>query len=87
MLVILECEYIIIFQIIEYQYLNDWLHISQFSSEWQLHYFYKTGLTWSSVRQCRGCNECGNDPLGSIKYGEFIDYTEAMESRLMDNWV
>jgi len=87
MLVILECGFVIIFQVIEYQYLNDWLHISKFSSECQLHYFYKTGLTCSSVQQCRGCCECGNDPLGSIKYGEFIDYTEAMESRLMDNWV
>ena len=39
------------------------------------------------MHQCRGCYECGNDPLGSIKYGEFIDYTEAMESMLVDNWV
>jgi hypothetical protein len=30
---------------------------------------------------------CCNNPSGSIKYGEFIDYTEAVESRLMDNWV
>jgi hypothetical protein len=30
---------------------------------------------------------CGNDPLGSIKYREFLDYTKAMESRLMDKWV
>ena len=36
MLVILECGVVIIFQVIEYQYLNDWLHISQFSSDWQL---------------------------------------------------
>jgi len=88
MLVILECGVIIIFQVMEDQYLNDLLHISQFSSEWQLaFFFYKTRLTCSSVHQCRGCHEYGNNPLGSIKYGEFIDYTEAVESRLMDNWV
>jgi hypothetical protein len=32
-----------------------------------------------------GCRELGNEPSGSIKGGDFHDYTEAMEGRSMEN--
>ena len=37
------------------------------------------GMDWIDVRVCKdrdklaGCCECGNEPLGSIKCGEFLD--------------
>jgi hypothetical protein len=32
-----------------------------------------TGSTWLRIRTGGGSYECGNEPSGSIKYGEFID--------------
>jgi len=32
-----------------------------------------TGLIWLRVGQLAGCCECGNEPLGSIKCGEYLD--------------
>jgi hypothetical protein len=32
-----------------------------------------TGLTWVRIGQVAGSCECGNEPPGSIKYGEFLD--------------
>jgi len=40
MLVILECGVVITFQVTEDHYLNNLLHISQFSSEWHLAFFF-----------------------------------------------
>ena len=35
------------------------------------------GMNWMELAQCRvqvaGTYECGNEPSGSIKYGEFLD--------------
>jgi hypothetical protein len=31
------------------------------------------GLIWLRVGQVAGCCECGNEPSGSIKRGEFLD--------------
>jgi hypothetical protein len=41
--VILEYAVVIFLQMTEQHYLNDLLHINQFSSKWQLAPFYKTG--------------------------------------------
>jgi hypothetical protein len=32
-----------------------------------------TGLGWLRIRQVAGACECGNEPSGSIKLGEFFD--------------
>jgi hypothetical protein len=32
-----------------------------------------TGLLWLRIRQMTGDFECGNEPSGSIKCGEFLD--------------
>jgi hypothetical protein len=32
-----------------------------------------TGLIWSGEGQVAVFCECGNEPLGSIKFGEFLD--------------
>jgi hypothetical protein len=32
-----------------------------------------TGWIWLRIGQMAGCCECGNEPLGSIKCGEFLD--------------
>jgi hypothetical protein len=32
-----------------------------------------TGLIWLRIRICSGLFECGNEPPGSIKFGEFFD--------------
>jgi hypothetical protein len=32
-----------------------------------------TGLSWLKIQTAAGTCECGNEPSGSIKYGEFLD--------------
>jgi hypothetical protein len=32
-----------------------------------------TGLIWLRIGNVAGCCECGNEPSGSIKHGEFLD--------------
>jgi hypothetical protein len=32
-----------------------------------------TGWSWIRLGQVAGTCECGDEPLGSIKYGEFLD--------------
>jgi hypothetical protein len=32
-----------------------------------------TGLSWLRIKQEAGTCECGNEPLASIKWGEFLD--------------
>ena len=32
-----------------------------------------TGLSWFRIGTGGGTCECGNEPSGSIKYGEFLD--------------
>jgi hypothetical protein len=32
-----------------------------------------TGFIWLRIGQVVGCCECGNEPSGSIKCGEFLD--------------
>ena len=32
-----------------------------------------TGSSWLTIGQVVGTSECGNEPLGSIKCGEFFD--------------
>jgi hypothetical protein len=34
----------------------------------------RTGLIWLRITQVAGSCECGNEPLGSIKCGEFLDW-------------
>jgi hypothetical protein len=31
------------------------------------------GLSWLRIGQVAGCCECGNEPPGSIRCGEFLD--------------
>jgi hypothetical protein len=35
-----------------------------------------TGLSWQRIRTGDGTCECGNEPSGSIKCGEFIDWLQ-----------
>jgi hypothetical protein len=34
---------------------------------------WRTEVDWIDLAQNAGCCEHGNEPLGSIKYGEFFD--------------
>ena len=33
-----------------------------------------TGLIWLRIWTCGGSCECGKEPLGSLKCGEFLEY-------------
>jgi hypothetical protein len=35
-----------------------------------------TGLSCFGIETVAGTCECGNEPLGSIKYGEFLEYLQ-----------
>jgi hypothetical protein len=35
-----------------------------------------TGLSWLRIGQVAGTSECRNEPFGSIKYDEFLDYLQ-----------
>jgi len=49
-LVTLEVGVVIFLHIMEDHQLNDALHVTPFSSQWQLAPFYKTGVICSSLR-------------------------------------
>jgi hypothetical protein len=35
-----------------------------------------TGLSWLRIEKVAGTCECGTDPSGSVKCGEFLDYLQ-----------
>ena len=50
---------------------DGWIILGWISRRWDVGIW--TGLGWSRIETGGDACECGNEPLGSVKYGEFLD--------------
>jgi len=56
------------------QGVDGWIILGWIRRRWDVGIW--TGLAWPGWRQVADACECGNEPSGSVKWGEFLDYLQ-----------
>jgi len=51
--------------------IDGWIILGRISRRWDVGTW--TGLGWPMIGEVADACECGNEPLGSVKCGEFLD--------------